>query len=135
MKQKVFVYGTLKSDKHNNDLLKNSTLIGKAWTKKEYTLLEDHYNGLPYVTREPSYPIAGEVYEVDEWTFMMLDNLEGHPHFYCRELIEIFIPCYDDFAIDDGRVKYDIMEDRAWLYFIGDGFNTRQVRKLPDGKW
>ena len=125
MKTKIFVYGTLKKGFHNHGFLKSATYIGDAWTKKEYTLLTDHYNGLPYVIREPSYPIQGELYEVDEFTFMTIDNLEGHPHFYYRELVDLFIPLSKDKQIDE----------RGWLYFLGDDFDTRAVRKNPTGLW
>ena len=131
---KVFVYGTLKNGEGNHIFLQHATYLGDAWTKEEYTLLEDHYNGLPYVIKEPSYSINGEIYEVDEFTFMMIDNLEGHPHFYERELVECFIPIEDDFARDDGRMKQGIQEEEAWLYFLKE-FDTTSVRKLPNGYW
>tara|TARA_R110000751_G_scaffold38032_1_gene91595 strand:+ start:139 stop:531 length:393 start_codon:yes stop_codon:yes gene_type:complete len=127
-KTKVFVYGTLKKGNGNHGFLKEATYIGDAWTKEEYTLLTDHYVGLPYVIKEPSYSIAGEIYEVDEHTFMTLDNLEGHPHFYERELIDCFIP------ISANIRGQDIVEEKAWLYFLKD-YDTTAIRKLPTGVW
>ena len=122
MKTIIFVYGTLKKGNHNHGFLDGASFIGEAWTKKEYTLLEDHYVGLPYVIKDESYSIQGELYEVDKYTFMTLDNLEGHPHFYKRELVECFIP------------ELNHTEMKAWLYFLQE-YDVQAVRKLPTGLW
>ena len=55
-------------------------------------------------------------------------NLEGHPHFYERELIDCFIP------ISANIRGQDIVEEKAWLYFLKD-YDTTAIRKLPTGVW
>ena len=57
-----------------------------------------------------------EVYEVDDWTFMMLDNLEGHPHYYNREQV--------------------IIKDHGlcWLYFINDT-PLHSLIEIKSGDW
>ena len=108
---KIFVYGTLKSGYHNDGFLAKARFLGEAMTMKDFTLLTNHYTGLPYVIKEASYPIEGELYEVDEWTFMTIDNLEGHPHFYCRELVDL---------------EVNNKKERGWLYFLMQDYQKKK---------
>ena len=95
----VFVYGTLRKGFGNHHLLKNSKFIGYATTKEKYSLYVD---GIPYVVKIPTTQIKGEVYEVDRDTLNALDELEGHPNFYKRELIDVIV---------NGKTI------KAWIYF------------------
>jgi gamma-glutamylcyclotransferase (GGCT)/AIG2-like uncharacterized protein YtfP len=99
----VFVYGTLMSGFGNNRLLKGSALIDHASTEEEYVLVS---NGIiPFLMDDvqDSY-IVGEVYEVDEKTLKNLDDLEGHPNWYERRIINVVSDIGD-------RLK-------AWAYFM-----------------
>jgi len=98
---KVFVYGTLRKGRGNYSILERSTFVGNAVTAIKYAM---YVSGIPYVTElEHETNIVGEVYEVDEFTLNRLDRLEGHPHFYERRKIEVFL--------EDGR------KIKAFLYF------------------
>ena len=95
----VFVYGTLRRGFENHYLLKNSKFIGYGITKEKYSLYVD---SIPYVVKIPYCQIKGEVYEVDKNTLIALDELEGHPDFYRRELIDVIV---------NGKTI------KAWIYF------------------
>ena len=97
----IFVYGTLRNGFGNHYLLESSTLIGEAQTKIRYALYAD---GIPYLSRSSAISqVTGEVYSVDRVTLMRLDQLEGHPHFYTRDLATV--------------VLHDGTEIEAWIYF------------------
>ncbi len=88
--QRVFVYGTLKNGFYFHDEYlggDKSIYIGPGITTKEYSMYVD---GLPHLIREPSVKgVLGELYEVDEVVLKRLDDLEGHPVVYFRDLIEV----------------------------------------------
>ena len=95
---KVFVYGTLKKGFGNNSLMESAEakFICETTTKKEYYLVS---YGIPYVVKETKeYPrsirkmkgkIKGELYEIPEKNIGIIDDLEGHPNWYRRELVEL----------------------------------------------
>lgn len=100
----VAVYGTLKNGKSNhNYYLYDGKFVGHGDTKQKYPLTIE---GLPYMHKAPGkgHNVEVEVYNVDKWTLDRLDRLEGHPHFYKREMIDI--------KMDDGSVM------KCWVYFI-----------------
>ena len=57
--------------------------------------------------------IRGEVYEVDASTLARLDELEGHPHEYRREVIQVVLD-------DDSLLK-------AWIYFYPEPYGFPEV--------
>lgn len=102
----VFVYGTLLRGYSNHRLLENpvgtATFICAGYTQKMYTM---YAQGIPYVSDESETShIKGELFEVDAETLADLDRLEGHPDFYERKEVPVYI-----FA----RTKPKL----AWLYF------------------
>ena len=99
-KSYVFVYGSLRKGFGNHRLLENSKFLGYGKTKEKYSLYAD---GIPYVVKEPLTQIKGEIYQVDDETLHRLDQLEGHPEFYKRELIDVIT--------EDGKTI------KAWIYF------------------
>ena len=127
----LFVYGTLKRGFHNHGWLEENDCyyLGDAFTKDNYTLLQDHYNGLPYVVKESSNQIFGELYLVTEDLLKRLDVLEGHPIFYKRELIDVYV------EIDKKPSnKKELIEQSAYLYFlVSTNYNNNQVRKIGSG--
>ncbi|MDQ7056677.1 MAG: gamma-glutamylcyclotransferase family protein [Persephonella sp.] len=96
----VFVYGTLRKGFWNHSFLGNSRFLGYGKTKEKYSLYAD---SIPYVVKEPLTQIKGEIYEVDDETLQRLDELEGHPSFYKRELVDVIT--------EDGKLI------KAWIYF------------------
>lgn len=95
----VSVYGTLRPGFGNNRLLLTSTYMGTGNTANKYTL---RASGIPFVSEEPLHNIVVDVYKVNKDTLERLDELEGHPDWYCRKLIPIKL---ENTTID------------AWLYF------------------
>jgi len=101
----VFVYGTLKSGEKNHHWLEGASFQGEA-----------ELNGVVLHDLGP-FPMAvvgegtaiGEVYAVEGSGLAPLDELEGYPRLYGRQV----------FSLSDGR--------RAWVY-LG---RPRQVRHAP----
>lgn len=100
-KEKVFVYGTLKSGNRQrglNTFEDSNVLLGEARTMENNYSLYDL--GLyPAVSLSGEYYIAGEVWEVTPETFKHLDEIEGYPHYYDRKKINTTI-------------------GKAWMYYI-----------------
>ena len=96
----VFVYGTLKRGYGNNRLLRDgdARFIGEASTLFPYFRL--YGRGIPFMALERDESrglnVKGEVWEVDPNCLQRLDWLEGHPHMYTRQTIEVLTdegPC------------------------------------------
>lgn len=120
---RVFVYGTLKKGGWNHDRFLNKTaFVGNASTVKNYTMLADR---LPYVDQHHFPPasghIKGEVYAATPAELDMLDKLEGHPEWYCREPVQVNL-------IRPGR-----SEEKMWafLYFSDSG----EGKIVHSGDW
>ena len=97
----MFVYGTLRRGFEGNRLLVDSRFLGMAKTKEKYRMFAED---VPYVYKEKKTTvIVGEVYEIDGPTLEILDNFEGHPDCYRRELVDI--------VLDAGS------QIQAWIYF------------------
>ena len=111
----IFVYGTLRKGGNNNSLLRNEKFIGSGKTKNLYSL---YTAGIPYLNpNEEVCQIVGEVYEVNEDTFMAIDMLEGHPRWYYRYPAEI--------VLENGT------DTIAWVYFN----NHKTNHRLDDGDY
>lgn len=88
MTNKVFVYGTLKKGNFTRgmDRFGNAEFIGKALTTdslyKMYSL-----GAFPAVSISGDNVVSGEVWQVDDETFKILDQIEGYPDFYTRSVI------------------------------------------------
>ena len=118
----IFVYGTLLSGESNNPLLASAKLVGSATTRPYYQMFSN--GGFPYVkpqlesSEHLGYPIKGEVYEVDASTLARLDRLEGVPHHYRRENIEV-------------QLKGEWRAVDIYLCY-GD---TSRLEEIEDGDW
>jgi len=90
MNQRIFVYGTLKKNKYFHDKYLGdgkSVYHGTAQTTNDYSMFVD---GLPHMVRESSETgVKGELYDVDSKVLKTLDDLEGHPVVYFRDIIEV----------------------------------------------
>ena len=98
----VAVYGTLKSDKGNHWLLGDSEFIAKGKTANKYPMICD---GIPFVYNEPGtgHHIHVEVYDITDPTVAHdIDNLENHPDWYERHIVNI--------QLDNGDYV------NAWMY-------------------
>lgn len=85
---KLFCYGTLMSEYHNNIFLLSSKFLGKATTNKNYIM--NIYNNIAYVSYyKRLYSITGELYDVDEKTLEIIDKHEGAGIVYTRVRINV----------------------------------------------
>lgn len=105
----VFVYGSLRKGFGNHRLLaNNSDFIMRTQTVKRYKAVS--FGGFPAVYKAPPLrdevsefsplqmvailntyrPVVGEIYKVsDSCLEGPLDSLEGHPHWYRRERVQV----------------------------------------------
>ncbi|KAG7171449.1 gamma-glutamylcyclotransferase-like, partial [Homarus americanus] len=88
----VFVYGTLKRNQPNHNLLMNkengaAKLINTGTTRQKYPLVIGSRYNIPYLLPAPGNGehVQGEVYEVDNKMLGVLDILECHPEYYERK--------------------------------------------------
>lgn len=113
-KHLVFVYGTLKKGYYNNRLLDGQEFVSEATTKPKYRLYNlGSFPGL-IEDNETGKAIKGEIWRVEERVIPRLDRLEGHPHFYRREFLEI--DGVDDVQgyIFNGSVREDAECSPVW---------------------
>lgn len=92
----MFVYGTLKRNQPNHKLLTdhtngNATFLIDGNTIDRYPLLIGTRYNIPFLlnVNGTGNRINGEIYNVDENMLRRLDELEGHPHYYLRQQIDI----------------------------------------------
>jgi len=92
MTKRLFVYGTLKQGYSNNVLLRGAKFLGPAITKKNYVLFNCGFPKAVTLSLDkeayPMLPVIGELYEVEDNHIRSCDQLEGHPDWYRRDVIE-----------------------------------------------
>lgn len=99
----VFVYGTLRRGYGNHYLLEEggARLLDLAHTARAYAL---YALEIPFAVRDQAVSrLRGELYAVDAACLARLDELEEHPAWYRRELVEVVTDRGDNLP--------------AWLYF------------------
>lgn len=74
--------------------------------------------GLPYVDKKPVTQIIGDLFAVSGQTLSVLDEIERHPHWYCREEVKVEV----------GGMLRD-----AWLYFNCRSAATDGVKIVESG--
>lgn len=122
---KVFVYGSLRKELHNDYLLENSTLLGLSKTHPEWTLFD--LGAFPAAVPSGSTAILGEVYEVDKRTLNELDQLEMCPTWYQRKLIDTDYGAAWIFYLQ--AVDSDCAEVKAgdWKSYIGNRASVQDL--------
>lgn len=92
----VFVYGTLKRDQPNHYLMLNANngkakFVANGTTQDSFPMVIGTRYNIPFLVHVPNVGqhIHGEIYEVDDNMLATLDELEGHPNYYLRQLINI----------------------------------------------
>lgn len=119
----VFVYGTLKSDGHNNPLLSENgaqLISSKAWTAEGYCLVTD--GCLPYLIEMKSFEgeVFGELWLVNDSCLEKLDRLEGHPNWYERKGIRVHVDeklsyaCKTYIMPIESLFRYEAIEGGVW---------------------
>lgn len=110
----VFVYGSLRRGQTNHRILEGSAMVATARTLGRFRLVD--LGAYPALLPGGTTAVVGEVYEVDGPTLERLDRLEGHPHYYRRELIEL----------DDRQIAYVYV-------FVADV--VERACEVPSGDW
>lgn len=114
MTHRVLVYGSLKQGFGNHRLLEHVPCLDNNVT---FTGTMKSLGGYPCVTQHGSTVITGELYEVDDATLQRLDQLEGHPHYYERKIVETsagpaWIYLIDDPSVYEGSTR--LVHDGCW---------------------
>lgn len=115
MEHLVGVYGTLKKGKGNQRVMQyaGGEFVADAKTKQPMRLC---ISGLPYLikgTHEDGHFVQMELYLVDDLGLKALDALEGHPHFYEREKLEV--------------VTAEGEEMTPWVYQVGETYDKSLI--------
>jgi gamma-glutamylaminecyclotransferase len=97
----MFVYGTLRQDEVNHDLLATARFVGEARTEPCFELFD--LGAFPAMSANGQTAVLGELYAVDDATLARLDHLEGHPRLYQRTRIRL----------DDGKEVQTYLMDRT----------------------
>lgn len=115
----VFVYGTLKKGKYfHNSYLRDSKFLGESHISKYYSLYVHKYPIL--VKQKSDHRVKGELYKVTPEVLTKLDYLEGHPSYYERKKVKVFINNEKD-------------EIEAWAYiFPKEGLDFSGMEKIYD---
>ena len=112
---KVFVYGTLIAGEANAHWAGNARRQ-KAWTTG--TIYDTGCRFPAFVKRGRTH-IKGEVLTVDDDGFKSMDRLEGYPHLYRREQIQVHL-------VGGGNVL-------AWVYIMNNLRKDAPV--IESGDW
>lgn len=97
MKELFFIYGSLKSNEHNNYILNkdNCKFLYKTHSVESVLMFNTPYN-YPYLSKNNisfiGQSVVGEVWEIDKQFIDTLDNFEGCPEFYYKDKITVFNP-------------------------------------------
>lgn len=116
---RIFVYGTLMSGFDNWDsLMRTADLIGPARTVPAFTMYSTT-SSFPMVMRGGTTAILGELYEVGIETLERLDRLEGHPHWYRRELVQLADGTNASMYLIQEKPSWPIVIDGDWKKYVG----------------
>ncbi|XP_046553146.1 gamma-glutamylaminecyclotransferase-like isoform X2 [Haliotis rubra] len=112
----MFVYGTLQKGQPNHAVMSDTKngvakYKGRGLTAKKYPLVIASDFNIPFLLFKEGHGknIQGEIYEVDEQMLATLDELEGHPIFYERDLTPI------DVTQSDNQLS---AQTDCWCYFL-----------------
>ncbi|MCC5858629.1 MAG: gamma-glutamylcyclotransferase [Ectothiorhodospiraceae bacterium] len=86
MRERVFVYGTLRRGGSNHALIRHAPLLGECVTAPAYQMLD--LGPFPGVVMPGEQAIVGEVYRVSPSMLRELDRLEDVPRLYRRERMD-----------------------------------------------
>lgn len=105
---RVFCYGTLKRGHYNNAVLRSAVFIREDRAPGVMFNLGPYPGVIPY----PWGEVKGEVFQIDGEILRRLDQLEGHPHMYKREVVtlasgdEAYIYYYNRSVMGKAEVPY-----------------------------
>ena len=101
-----------------DSLMRTADLIGPARTVPAFTMYSTT-SSFPMVMRGGKTAILGELYEADIETLERLDRLEGHPHWYRRELIQLADGTNASMYLIQEKPSWPIVVDGDWRKHVG----------------
>lgn len=143
----LFVYGSMKKGFRNHFRMEKENFIGNAITKEKYSMYPDSNYSFPYAIKEnQEFNLKGELYEIKNIGFSILDDFEGVPTYYQREIIPVICDdkehnAYiyfrassnkrdyeDDLLIDEWTKEYEHAGDKLDEFFmaIRDAVNSKK---------
>ncbi len=130
----VAVYGTLKKGHGNyHRYLTDSKFVGSGTTKDKYPLI---IHGLPYMLdkKGKGHNVKVDVFKVNDTVLGKLDQLEGHPNWYCRKQITITmkkkeVTCWLYFAKDSMADEGDEMHESYEVGYIHHPFKKETTMR------
>ncbi|CAD5213355.1 unnamed protein product [Bursaphelenchus okinawaensis] len=117
-KHLVFVYGTLKRNEPNHQVMSNTlrgvaSFAGTARMTQKYPLIISTQYNIPFLLKDAGNGeyVQGELYNVEDEKLVELDELENHPHFYVRheEKFELISDKNGE------KIKGNVI---AWVYLL-----------------
>lgn len=86
---KLFVYGTLKKGQYNHHLLMDSKYLYDT-VIKGFTLYDVGY-GYPFAVKKEGSFITGEVYEVDQEIYQIIEDMELYARYSVIETKDMIL--------------------------------------------
>jgi len=117
-RHQVFVYGTLKHEGPNHAILGSNRILNGYTRAPGYVMV--HLGGFPGAVKVKSggWHVYGEVWDIDDKAFEMVDHLEGYPEFYHRDIIDLDI------------------HGKAWIYALpADRYLKKGTKFIAHGRW
>lgn len=110
----LFVYGNLKHGFYNHVLLEDSEFCGNGYLSGYDMYLMGSFPAIA----PGNGVVSGEIYKVDDLVLQRIDQLEGHPDWYTREL-----------------VNFPQFSEGVWVYVRNDICSDSGYPKIVFGNW
>jgi gamma-glutamylcyclotransferase (GGCT)/AIG2-like uncharacterized protein YtfP len=109
---RVLVYGSLREGFGNHRLVQHCTCLGMAAVQGFRMVDLGVFPGL--VEENTGASVVGEVYQVDKHTLATLDQLEGHPDFYRRQLVTTEYGEAWVYVLPNEYARYNTVDSGDW---------------------
>jgi gamma-glutamylcyclotransferase (GGCT)/AIG2-like uncharacterized protein YtfP len=115
----VFVYGTLRRNHYNHQLISNAAFLDVWVTPANYTMVS--FGFYPAVIHAGATPISGELYQVDDTLLEEMDRLEGIPHLYQRHAIDTPVGRAYWYMMSQSTDHAEVVSSGDWDEHISSG--------------
>ena len=132
---RIFVYGTLKSEKVQRELF--GKVLKKAPARLENYALFEAEDGWYFVREEKGKSVEGFIIEMDDDDLKICDAFEYYPEMYQKRPVEVVtgekkVEAYIYVRVDDvGRYK-EIKNFNAYSRLNEDEFINTEVKKFKE---
>ena len=117
-KKLIAVYGSLRANKHNNRLLRDSELLSTETISIPFRMIS--LGSFPGLIPSPeNHDITVEIWEVNDYTYSSVECLEGWPSFYQKALVPTSLGEVEVYVLESPRYQsgYDSVESGDWNEF------------------